>query len=182
MNKAEDVVVARLEAWGFRCELFTKAELRAGKTPDRRVYREQEFAFFLEVKEVAADDWAGGVRNDPRLNRLASDVHEAVTQFDAVNPDRQHMNILAFVNNDTMCGALDLNGVLTGNALTDAGESLPIYKRQAQGRINDERFRIDGYLWFEGTVPSKMFTNGSDRRHQTSLHKYFDSHFGKNAG
>jgi hypothetical protein len=182
MNEAEDLVVAQLVAWGFRCEPFSKLQLRSTKTPDRRVYRAQEFAFFLEVKEVVADNWASGVRNDPRFNRLASDIHEAVKQFDAVNPDREHMNILAFVNNDSMCGALDLNGVLTGNALTESGESLPIYNRQAQGRVADGKFRIDGYLWFEGTVPTKMFTNGSDQRHQARLHEYFDSHFGDKAG
>ena len=48
-----------------------------------------------------------GLRDDPRFNQLASDVHEAVKQFDAVNRDRKHMNILAFVNNDSMCGALN---------------------------------------------------------------------------
>ena len=85
MNEPEDIVVAQLEAWGFRCEPFTKRDLRATKTPDRRVYREEEFAFFLEVKEVATDDFAGGVRNDPKFNRLASDIHEAVKQFDAMS-------------------------------------------------------------------------------------------------
>ena len=179
MNQAEDVIVAQLEAWGFRCEQFTKLEMRAGKTPDRRVYHEQELAFLLEVKEVVRDDFAGGSRDDPRFNRLASDIHEAVKQFDAVNPSRKQVNVLAFVNNDSMCGSLDLHAVLTGNALTDSGEALPIHNRQARGRIQDEKFRIDAYLWFDQSAPTEMFLNEYDQRHQTKVRAYFDPIFGK---
>ena len=182
MNKAEDVVVAQLEAWGFRCEPFSKREMRAGKTPDRRVYLGQHLAFFIEVKEVVQDDFLGGARDDPRFNRLASDIHEAVKQFDAVNPHREYVNILAFVNNDSMCGSLDLNAVLTGNALTGSGEAMPIYNRQARGRIRDEKFRIDAYLWLDQSVPAKMFLNQHDRRHQPRVRVYFDPIFGGQTG
>jgi hypothetical protein len=182
MNEAEDLVVTHLERCGFRCEPFTKVEMRAGKTPDRRVYRGDELAFLLEVKEVVEDDFHNGIRNDPHPNRLASDIHDAVKQFDAVNPTREQANVLAIVNNDAMCGSLDLHAVLTGNAVTESGEALPIYNRQARGRIREEKFRVDAYLWFEGPTPTHLFLNGRDRRHESKVRRYLGPVCGNIAG
>lgn len=168
MNAAEAIVVAQLESWRFRCEPFTKAELRATKTPDRRVYLDQRLVFFLEVKEIARDEFAGGLRDDPRFNRLASDIYEAVKQFDAVNSDRYHPNVLAFVNNDLLCSPSDLEAVLTGEAKSDDSEALRIHSRVAFGRIADAKHRIDAYIWFDGPTPVTICPYG-DRRHEDQI-------------
>jgi hypothetical protein len=175
MNDAEAFVDERFRAFGFRPEPFSKSEMRAGKTPDRRVYRGGELIFLLEVKEIAESNWLGGERPDPVFNRLTDDIHEAVKQFDAVNPQRQIANVLAFVNRDPMCGAEDLRGVLTGAALTTSGEKLLIYEKYALGRIREERFRIDVYLWLEESGVFQVLLNDGDRRHSDRLRSEFET-------
>ena len=173
MNDSEAFVDRRLLSFGLRPEPFSKEEMRARKTPDRRVYRDRALLFLLEVKEVAADEWLGGERSDPRFNRLSADVHEAVKQFDSVNPDRQLPNVLAFVNRDSMCDSRDLLGVLTGYALTTEGEKLALYEKYSLGRIREERFRVDTYLWLEETGTSQVFLNDADTRHSSHLWSEF---------
>ena len=51
----------------------------------------------------------GGAKNDPTFNRLTIDIHTAVKQFDAVNPDVASPNVLTFVNHEPQCGFLDLS-------------------------------------------------------------------------
>lgn len=177
METAEDLVVRHLELWGFRCKRFSKGEMRSGKTPDRRVYRGDQLAFFLEVKEISRNDWLGGVRPDPRFNRLTSDIHDAVQQFDSVNPDREHPNVLALVNKDSECDSRDLIGVLTGYASTSDGGTLRIYAKQAFGRIRNEKHRIDAYLWFDRGDTHELFVNASDLRHLDRLQGYLGTVF-----
>lgn len=127
MDPDEDRVGGYLEDRGFTAKRFSKAEARAGKTPDFRVFRNGEFLFYCEVKSSPEDRWldehlnnaapgelVGGLRNDPIFNRLTSDIHGAVKQFDAINKDQKHPNILALVNHDDTCGFNDLLGILTG--------------------------------------------------------------------
>jgi hypothetical protein len=147
--------------------------MRGRKTPDRRVYRDRELLFLLEVKEVAADEWLGGERVDPRFNRLSADIHEAVKQFDSVNPDRQLPNVLAFVNRDSRCDSQDLLGVLTGHAVTADGKKLALYGKYALGRIRQERLRVDTYLWLEESGTFQVFLNDADTRHASRLRSEF---------
>ncbi len=86
MDANEEKVERYLTERRFRLERFSKAELGNGKTPDFRVFKEEEFAFFCEVKSIDADTGLDGLRNDPVFNRLTSDIHEAAKQFNAVNP------------------------------------------------------------------------------------------------
>jgi hypothetical protein len=107
---AENLVAAYLEQFALRCVRATKRERRAGKTPDFRVFDGDTFKFFCEVKSVRGDDALGGAlansasravmvaRPDPAFNRLTADVHDAAKQFNAVNANREHANVLAFVN------------------------------------------------------------------------------------
>ena len=173
MAAAEDVVSTELEKYGLRCERFTKEEQRIRKTPDRRVYRTDEFAFFCEIKQIANDPWLGGLRPDPIFNRLTNDIHTAVKQFDSVNPHLQHPNVLAFLNHDRMCGSLDLIGVLTGHLLTEGNGAAPIYRKYSEGRILDEKHRIHLYLWFDSFKANKILFNKASKRHMARLCGYF---------
>lgn len=173
MTNSESIVIRELENYGLRCERFTKAEMRTHKTPDLRVYRGEEFAFYCEIKEIARDPWLGGLRSDPIFNRLTDDIHTAVKQFDTVNPDLVDSNVLAFVNNDRMCGALDLIGVITGHLLTEGGGAAPIYLNYSEGRIKDEKHRINLYLWFDAFKANKVLFNMFDKRHLDRLCDYF---------
>lgn len=173
MNNAENIVTTELEKYGLQCESFSKGEMRNRKTPDRRVYRDQEFAFFLEIKEIAHDSWLSGVRPDPIFNRLTDDINTTVKQFDSVNPDLKHPNVLAFVNNDRMCGSLDLIGVFTGHLLLENGGMAAVYLNYSEGRIREKKNRIHLYLWFDSFKANKIFFNKADERHFIHLCKFF---------
>lgn len=166
-QEAEQKVVAVLEARNLRCEPFSKVEKRAGKTPDRRVYQGGDFAFFLEIKEI--EDVVSHGLGDSILDRIAARIHDAVAQFDAVNPDLEQPNVLAFVNRNRMCGTLDLVEVVTGHRLLEGGETAPIGLRWSEGRIREEKWRIHLWLWFDCQKGNGVFFNTVDRRHLERL-------------
>ena len=67
--------------------------------------------------------WAafGRTRSSPDQvpHRTASE------QFDAVNPSREHPNILVLVNHDAMSDCRDLREAVTGYFHADTGERFP---------------------------------------------------------
>lgn len=172
MVDSERLVTDALAAKDLRAVRFTKEEKRGRKTPDFRVLRGSELAFYCEVKEVAEDDWAEGGRSDPIYNRLTDDIHTAVKQFSSVNPDRREPNVLAFVNNDSRCGYPDLLGVTTGQFFADDGSYDPIYTQYSEGRIREEKFQVDLYLWFDSFMANQLLFNMVDRRHLERLCGY----------
>jgi hypothetical protein len=184
----EERVKAFLIEQGLQPERFSKKERRSGhKTPDFRVFQGGKFCFFCEVKSIERDTWldeqfdkapvgtpVGGCRHDPTHNRLTDDIHTAVKQFDAVNPDLTHPNVLAFVNHEKMCGVFYLVGVITGRFLADDGEAYPIYLKYSQGRIRDEKTHIYLFIWldeFESAL-YLLFTP-SHKSHPWSLCTWF---------
>lgn len=179
MDPDEEKVKHRLEERGFAVERFSKAETRAGKTPDFRVFRNGEFLFYCEVKSSREDRWldeqlynaapgelAGGARNDPIFNRLTKDIHEAVKQFDAVNKDQGYPNVLALVNHDDMCGFNDLLGILTGNFYADDGTAYPIYPQFSHGRIKDEKRKVHLFIWIEDHKPYRLLFKTEEAHHE----------------
>ena len=159
-----------LEKLGFRVERFTKAETRVKKTPDFRVFAEDRFLFFCEVKSSPPDLWldvqlegaasgeiVGGVRNDSIFNRLTSDVYTAAQQFDSVNQRQQYPNVLVLVNHDDNAGFGDLLSVLTGNFFSDSGSIHPIYKKYSEGRIKKEKAKIHLYVWLNDNESDHKF-------------------------
>lgn len=174
MSDSENVVIEELDKFDLRCESFSKDDMKNRKTPDCKVFKGDEFAFYCEIKEIAKDNWLGGDKPDPILNRISDDIHTAVKQFDSVNPELEHPNVLVFVNNDDRCGSLDLVGVLTGLLLTEGGGAVPIYLKYSHGRIKDEKNRIHLYLWFDSFKANKFLFNFADARHLDRLCKYLD--------
>ena len=173
VEPSEQLVSDALAKKDLRAEGFTKPEMRNRKTPDFRVWHGREFAFYCEVKEVARNDWAEGGRPDPIFNRLTDAIHTAVKQFNSVNADRRDPNVLAFVNNDRKCGYLDLLAVTTGRFFAADGSTVPIYEQFSEGRIRDEKYRVDLYLWFDSFAPDQLLSNAADPRHLQRLCAYF---------
>jgi hypothetical protein len=182
----EQRVRDRLGQHGLTASRFAKCEMECRRTPDFRVFKDNIFQFFSEVKSSRADKWldvqirgsveveqppenVGGARKDPRFNRLTGDIHTAVKQFDAVNPNREHPNVLALVNHDRQLGFLDLLAVLTGKFFADDGSTHSIYRKFSEGRIKGDVPRIDLYLWLDDYKPERLLFGQVDPRHHELL-------------
>ena len=187
MKVDEERVKMYLEGRGFTLERFSEAEMNAGKTPDFRVSRNGDFLFYCEVKSISKDEWlnqqlkspdpdgmAGGLRNDPTYNRLTADIHQAIKQFDAVNKDQKYPNVLSFVNHNHMCDNWDLISILTGNAYTNDGEILPIYRQFSHGRIKNERKNIHLFIWLDDRKPDQLLFSQTNENHHAALCKMFN--------
>jgi hypothetical protein len=163
MDLAEQFAAEYLARYSLGAERFSNAELRLGKTPDFRVFRDNALVAYCEAKHIQEDDWlaerlrktgplqiVGGSRPDPILNRFTAHIHRASQQFAAVNPNHELPNILVLANADTSCTFHgDLVGVLTGNFYAKGGSVEPIFERYANGRIRDEKVSIDLYVWWD---------------------------------
>ncbi len=162
-NEPADLAIVEeiLRSHWLMPQRFTKAEMRAGKTPDYRVMRGDALAAFCEVKSPR-DDWlddqldeaapgqiVGGLRDDPVFNRLSRIIEKAASQFDAVNASREVPNILFLVNHDTTSDYGDLRETLTGMFFTEDGTRYPTVKHVSEGKIKEAKFRIDAYAWFD---------------------------------
>ncbi len=175
---------------GLRTEKFTKDEKHQSKTPDFRVFKGNKLVFFCEVKTVSRDQWldqqikaappltiVGNAREDPVFNRLSKKIHEAAQQFDAVNPDLEYPNVLAFLNYDNSCNISYLFNVISGYFFAEGGKKYPIYSRFSGGRIREEKFRIHLYIWIDKSEDE--FKNESyhfnmlAKEHLSNLCSYF---------
>ncbi len=186
MPNSEAVVEQFLGTYGLATERYRKSERRSGKTPDYKVLQDERLVFFCEVKNSEKDRWlddlldqadsgevVGGLRSDPIFNRLTSHIHNARKQFDAVNPDQDKPNVLAFHNEDKRAGFLDLLAVTTGNFFADDGKVFPIYKNFSEGRIKADVERIHLFIWLDEYKPFRFLFNTISSRHQGELCSVF---------
>jgi hypothetical protein len=158
---------------GLRAVRFTAAELKAGKTPDFRIYYGDRHVGFCEVKSPH-NDWlddklskaepfqlAGGCRRDPTFNKIAAHIEKAIKQFDAVNADRALPNILVFINWAATARFSDLYETLRGYLELVDGRRVATTLKIAEGRISAGKHRIDLYVWFDGrTDPTDFLFSG----------------------
>jgi hypothetical protein len=171
----------RLEARGILRE--TKL---AKKTPDYFVFADGKPAFYCEVKSIIEDSWltdlvskapegkiVGAEKRDPTLNRITTKIHEAVTQFVSINPADKYPNVLAFVNHNKYCGYLNLCEALTGNFCTDKSERYPIYQRYSEGRIREEKNKVDLYIWDDELRGINYLFTSSNLEHLSAICGYF---------
>jgi len=179
-REAEDVVRHFLEGHNRRCVVPSKPERRSGQTPDFRGYHGEDLCFFAEVKSLRGDDPVdlalSGIdpvetavifRNDPTFNRITTAIHKAVQQFDRLNADREHPNVLALVNYEQICGLHDLRGVLTGQFYADDGTRDRIYSKYSDGRMAKDALKVDLYLWMDPNDPDGatfVYTSPSSHR------------------
>jgi hypothetical protein len=144
---------------GLTLEAYTHDELVRGKTPDRRVFRAGTLVAYAELKSPR-DDWldekletappgvtVGGLREDPIFKRIRRHVRSAAEQFDAVNPARDHPNILVLVNHAIMSDYRDLREAVTGYFYAEGGERFPIMKREADQLL--AKNSIDAIAWID---------------------------------
>ncbi len=183
MDGNEIIVDKLLRSKGLRGERFSKDDMRKSRTPDFRVFEGDILKFYCEVKTIDYDKWldnrlaevppgtiAGGLRSDPIFNRLVDDIHTAIKQFDAINPDVEFPNVLALVNHDRLCGVQDLWSVLTGCFIGEGGTADYIYPQYSEGKLKEEKQRIHLYLWVDEFVGTKyVFNQSGNRPHEVNL-------------
>jgi large subunit ribosomal protein L30 len=105
---------------------FNKEEMRAGKSPDFRLFKDNKLRGYCELKSPR-DDWVFDftddlepaelrvdVRPDPAAHNLARNIGKAAAQFDAVNPDHSLPNILVLVSHARRRGPADLKMAIEG--------------------------------------------------------------------
>jgi hypothetical protein len=158
VNEAELFAEDYLRKHSLRPERFSKQEMRAGKTPDYRVFRDIGLVAYCEVKHLQRDDWAGGLRSDPIFNRISNHIHEAAQQFEAVNPDHAYPNILVFANSGSMSDSRDLDSVITGLFHVKDATDEAIDAQFSEGRIKEEKSQIDLYIWWDTWKDNDRFS------------------------
>ena len=186
MPDSETVIAEFLGVYGLSTERYSKSERRTGKTPDYKVLHDGQLKFFCEVKNSEKDKWldglldqaapgeiVGGLRNDPVFNRLTNHIHKARSQFDAVNPEEELPNVLAFHNEDEHAGFLDLLAVTTGNFFADDGSVHPIYKNYSEGRVKTDIEKIHLFIWLDVNNPFRFLFNTINSRYQEDLCSLF---------
>jgi hypothetical protein len=140
---------------------YSKAEIRAGRTPDLKMMLAGRLVGFCELKSPR-DDWLdeilegaapfelrGGSRKDPIFNRIGRQIEKAATQFDAVNPNHELPNVLVFLNHDDASNSNDLVETLTGEFRTTTGQRIATVKNVSEGRLKAVKDRIDLFIWID---------------------------------
>jgi hypothetical protein len=69
---------------------------------------------------------------------------KAAAQFEAVNPARTALNVLAFVNHKHGANYADLRELITGYFFASSGARIPTM------RPHEKAKEVDLYLWFDG--------------------------------
>jgi len=186
MKKDEQRVADFLKGFGLAPKPFIKEEKGRQKTPDFRVFKDEAFAFYCEVKSIKKDEWlnkllekapsginVGGARHDPIPNRISNDIHTATKQFDSVNPAVKDPNVLALVNNDTNCGFTDLFEATSGCFWAEGNNFYPSLKNISEGRIKEEKWRIHLFLWLDSFKSDQFMFTFVDDRFVNILCSYF---------
>ena len=169
LSSDEALVLGYWQAEGFEVSAFAKSEIRDLKTPDFRLSRGGAEVAFCEVKSFQRDEWledqiknappgelVGGLRSDPIFNRISNAVHTAFSQFESVNSDHRLLNFLFLVNHDTSAKPEDLDRAITGYEDPLHGCLDPTCLKFSEGRIREEKTKIDLYFWMDFLKPDQI--------------------------
>ncbi len=140
-------------------------EQQKQKTPDFKLLKDGNLRAYCEVKsptdgdlfEFPKDVLPGEVRveveKDPALFNLANHIAKAAKQFEAVNPDRAHPNILVIANHARRKGPGDLRLALEGLRLPNGQRVFPLVNDKDQWEVQkgvwEAARSIDLYVWFD---------------------------------
>lgn len=134
-----------------------------GKQVDFELYFGNNIFGYCELKSILDYDFYG-LWHDPTYNKVQNKTHEAVKQFNSVNPDHVKPNIVFFMNHTRKVGFQDLWYVLTGQVSPPTQPSEPIdlqyYKRLSK---KDDLAAIDYFIWADtiGDNISYLIKDGS---------------------
>ena len=169
LSSDEALILGYWQGKGFEVGSYAKNEMRDLKTPDFRLSLGGGEVALCEVKSFQRDAWledqlknappgelVGGLRNDPIFNRITNAIHTAFKQFESVNSDHRLLNFLFLVNHDTSAKPEDLDRVLTGYEDPLHGRFDPTCWQFSEGRIREEKSKIDLYVWWDFLKPDQL--------------------------
>jgi len=177
-DEAVDAALMRKLAFDTKnitLEAYTDAELKAGKTPDYKLYKDGKLCGYCEMKSPR-DDWvlerpgsddAIVRRNLPFHRKLGAHVRKAGQQFDAVNPEHNVPNIMVFVTHAPDIERRDLHATISGLRTAD-GTPIFMLSPRMQEQVLDAARKIDLFLWIDAEKGTLQHVSVNDAPHQAA--------------
>jgi ribosomal protein L30 len=161
------------DAENVALERYSDAELKAGKTPDFKLFKDGAVCGYCEMKSPG-DDYifekpAPGkfaVRKDlPFHVKLGLHISKAGLQFAAVNSDHKLPNILAFVNHAPDMNRGHRHEAIVGLPAGD-GNRVAILSHELQVRVLEAARKIDLFLWIDAEKNTLQHVSVNGATHQ----------------
>jgi hypothetical protein len=160
VERDEELAAQYLVGQGFQVARI--GEDRFAKTPDFELLKDGRLVAYCEVKTFERDVWldrmlaeappgslAGGARPDPIYNRISNAIHTAAKQLVSANRNHDALNILVLMNRDKQAKYQDLVSIITGKWDPLAGINDKTHEQFSEGRIREEKSKIDVYVWLD---------------------------------
>ncbi len=153
MNESEQIISGFLNEKGFIVSTYSKDEQRIknNKTPDFKVYKEQQLIFYCEVKDIREDNrnYDNGGLKDNTYDIVSDCIHESYRQFLSVNKSHNVPNVLAICSKRHGIDFWDYKFTCEGGYKNNEGKFVPALKKVSEGRIKSEKTFIDLCIWYD---------------------------------
>ncbi len=193
-EKADEALMRTLVFKGQGVEAVRLPEGK-NKSPDFKLMKDGELKAYCELKSPRDDrvfavpkdlkprEIRQEVRENVAAHALARVIEKAAAQFDAVNPDHAHPNILVIVSHARLRGPKDLHlaiaglpvpGGGTGFLLVDPNEKDFKKAWEKQRKLWDDARKIDLFYWIDAhtkTVRHVINNDGAKRWEACDLMK-----------
>jgi hypothetical protein len=154
-------------------EAYSVAEQNAGKKPDFKLLKNGQVCAFCEMKSPK-DDFVfespnpgeEAIRkNLPYHRKLAGHIRKAAQQFEAVNPDHNRPNIMAFITHAPEIERRDLQATIAGLTAGD-GRRLFMLSQENQERTLEAARKVDLFLWIDAEKGTCQHVSVNGAPHQ----------------
>ncbi len=158
-NEADDEALMNklaIDGKNIVLERYSEEELKRGKTPDFKLYKDGQLCGYLELKSPRDDymfEHPAAVdveirKNLPFHRKLGSHIRHAGSQFCAVNPDHSVPNIMIFVTHSSDIERRDLHATIAGLPAPD-GKRIFMLSRKMQEQVLNAARKVDLFLWID---------------------------------
>jgi large subunit ribosomal protein L30 len=178
-DEAADVALMRKLAFdgcGIQLEPYTQADLKTGKTPDSKLYKNGKLCGYCEMKSPR-DDYAFEKpepvemairKNLPFHRKLGNHIRHAGAQFHAANPEHNLPNIMVFVTHAPDIERRDLHATIAGMPAPERGKRIFMLSRKAQEQVLNAARKIDLFLWIDAEKGTLQHVSVSGAPHRAA--------------
>jgi ribosomal protein L30 len=178
-DEAADAALMRKLAFdrkGITLERYSDAELKTGKTPDFKLYKDDKLCGYCEMKsprddyvfEKPAPGEAAIRKNLPFHRKLGSHIRHASALFHTVNPDHSVPNIMVFVTHAPDIERRDLHATIAGLPAPEAGKRVFMLSRKMQEQVLDAARKTDLFLWIDAEKGTLQHVSVNGAPHQAA--------------